>query len=164
MNTRNFQNVKYQKKGLYCEFEEIKCAVQFVAKFLFRNDAGINRLFTWSKVQKILHKMCSCKMSCLVATSFCTILQNIFQFFFKMCKFFFSNLHTDFRPRKGAVKQEKHPFETNNFLNNGLFSRKTNNHLLWMQIFQGANFLHLCKTIIFYTESKSTFLVKNFRM
>ena len=44
--TRNFQNVKYQKKVLYCEFEEIKCAVQFVAKYLFRNDAGINRLFT----------------------------------------------------------------------------------------------------------------------
>ena len=46
MNTRNFQNVKYQKKVLYCEFEEIKCAVQFVAKYLFRNDAGIYRLFT----------------------------------------------------------------------------------------------------------------------
>ena len=91
----------------------------------------------------------------LVTTSFCTILEIIFPIFLKMCKKIFSNLHTDFGPRRGTVKQEKHPFETNNFLNNGLFSRKTNNHLLWMQIFQGANFLHLCKIIIFYTESKS---------
>ena len=66
----------------------------------------------------------------LVTTSFCTILEIIFPIFLKMCKKIFSNLHTDFGPRRGTVKQEKHPFETNNFLNNGLFSRKTNNHLL----------------------------------